>query len=606
MRRFKKAGAILLATSMAFSASVSALAFDDLEGHWAQQYMEDLNDRGFLNGYTDGTMQPEGEITFVETLSLLSRFYHLSKEEAEFANDDFKEIAEDYLPASMDWAEDEVILCLAAEILSEVELLALKPDEPVNKETLAVLLVRALRLEEEAAEFTVDDLTFLDADKITESYVGYVALLVDLKIVTGDDQNMFNPTEGLSRATASTFVSRGIEYIEDNDIELEIESYDGITKTNGIVYSIGSKTIQLRGFHGLITEYPLTGDEEFLVNGDEESPNSDYEGEYAEILYIDDEISRIEITQDDDIEWYQGEIRDLDDDRNGETIEIYDFYSDDTEEFDLESGTDITIDGDSEDFDELSKGMFVTLQIDDRDLESITAIDADYDMEATIDSIKYGTTIYLRVKDDSGVLNVFPFEATDIPDITRGDIDITIDRLGVGDEVTLELNAGLLDAIEASASKKGVEGELTAITSTATGTSWTIEDDGDANTYMLDTLADAYIGDRSIDIDDISIGDKISVLIYGNVITEVEILSEYSSTDKISGTIIVVDHGDDEMTLLSNSRLVYVDFASAIVISAETGATHTIDELDEELTVTIYGEFTSNSNLKATSIIVES
>ncbi len=605
MSRFKKIASLLMAATMTLTATVSALAFDDLENHWAKEYMEDLNDRGFLNGYPDDTMRPDGEITFVETLTLLSRFYELEDEEMEYANADFEEIAVDYLPESMDWATDEVVMCLAAGIITENELEVLPADEPVNKETISVLLVRALQLEEDAAELAKVDLGFADSDEVTDDYTGYIALLVYLKVVTGDEENNFNPKQGLSRAVAATFVSRGIEYIEENDIELVVEDYVGLTKANGIIQHIGTSSMQVRGFHGLITEYELTGDEIFVVNGEEDNPSAEYEGDYVEISFEEEEISKISVEIDKDIDWYQGEIIDLND-RNDVTIEILDFFTEDEDEFEITSDTEISIDGDEEDYDELDEGMFATLKVVDDELEIINAIDADYDLDATITSISYGTTINLRVIDSNDMTYIFPIDATDIPEIMRGDSEITIDRLAIGDEVTIELNAAVPVSIEASASRKGIEGELVAITSTATGTSWTIEEDGDSSTYMLDALADAYIGEKDVDISDVKIGDKISILIYGNVITEVEILSEYSSTDKISGTIIVVDEDADQLTLLSNNRLIYVDARGATIISAETGTTHSIDDLRAELTVTIYGDSTSNTSMDATSIIVES
>jgi len=48
-----------------------AVSFSDVAGHWAEQYINDLTNKGVINGYEDGTYRPEGEIKKSEYIKLI-------------------------------------------------------------------------------------------------------------------------------------------------------------------------------------------------------------------------------------------------------------------------------------------------------------------------------------------------------------------------------------------------------------------------------------------------------------------------------------------------------------------------------------------------------
>lgn len=47
--------------------------FKDTEGHWARQYIEQLADLGYINGYPDGTFMPDYNIKRAESVALINR-----------------------------------------------------------------------------------------------------------------------------------------------------------------------------------------------------------------------------------------------------------------------------------------------------------------------------------------------------------------------------------------------------------------------------------------------------------------------------------------------------------------------------------------------------
>lgn len=597
---------LALAVMLSLALPVSAKSFTDLDGHWAKSYMEDLNKRGYLSGYTDGTMKPEGAITGCEALVFLSRFYGLSDEELEYVTDDYGDIVDDALPASLSWAADEVAVCLAAGIVKESELKTANLQQKIEKQQLAVYLVRALGLESRAEANSGESLTFTDKADINTTCLGYIATLVDIGIIQGDTTNQFTPKVSVTRAMAATMVSRGLDYMEDEDIEPEVDGYTGLERLTGILTKVGSKTVQLRGFDGMLREYSLAKGYTVKVNGSKKSLSDDYEGCYAELGSLNGAITDLRITEDEDVAYLVGRISSVSEGKTENTLSIYDFAKEKSTKIKLTKDYDlnISIAGKDADFDELKKNQFVIALFEDAKLENMFVESGDYDMSGTVSSISYGTTVEFKLADKNGTIYVFPMAITDLPKVERGKTTITIDRLVEGDKVTVEVEDCQVDTIVSEASESAVTGTLSSITTTSDGTWWTITDeDGDDAKYQVDTAAGVYKGSKSISLSDIKIGDAVSVVVYGKVIAEIELKSAAVSSDKITVTVLAVEK--KVITALLGNKLVYIDSSDAAIFNTATGKSMKLSELDAETIITVYGSYKSSANFEATSIVVE-
>ena len=51
--------------------SVTAFAFSDTRGHWAEETIQAMTEKGYLSGYPDGTFDPSGSVTLGEALKLV-------------------------------------------------------------------------------------------------------------------------------------------------------------------------------------------------------------------------------------------------------------------------------------------------------------------------------------------------------------------------------------------------------------------------------------------------------------------------------------------------------------------------------------------------------
>ncbi|MCZ8515155.1 S-layer homology domain-containing protein [Paenibacillus filicis] len=61
----------LLASSLPYAVNADAKSLNDISGHWAAQAINTAVDKGYVDGYPDGTFKPESKVTRAEFLSLL-------------------------------------------------------------------------------------------------------------------------------------------------------------------------------------------------------------------------------------------------------------------------------------------------------------------------------------------------------------------------------------------------------------------------------------------------------------------------------------------------------------------------------------------------------
>lgn len=601
---------VILAIAMAISFSVQAFAasYTDISGHWAEEYLEDLADRGLLTGYQDGTMRPDLNMTTCQLLVLLSRLYSPTTVQKELITEDYGSIVKTTVPTTFSWAYDNLAICLASGILTQSELNTISLSSDIQKEQFALFLTRALQLSDAADALSDSVLSYTDAADISESCRGSVAELASLGIVQGTSDNQFLPQSHISRAVVAAMVSRSLDYLKNNSLTLEIEKYKGYTEAEGIISSVDASTLELCGFDGLTREFIIPSGASVTVNDVSKTITSAYEGEYAKITLKNGTVTGVTIDTDSTATWVQGTVSSTTSTSSENSITVVNPTTGNTTTYQVSTSATITQDDSTVPLTSVSYEDFVTLMLQGNVVTKIRAASGNDQFSGTISQINYGTTTIFKVLGEDGSVYCFSLDIAALPVIKRGDTVISLDRLKVGDTVSVTRKNFAVSLIQEAGTENEVTGELTSVTTTTSGTNWVITtDSGSTMTLSVDEEVSVYNGSTSILLSDIQVGDTVKVVIYDSTITEIYLQSQMASSTKVSGTVLNVDASNKQITVLTSSnKLIYIKVTSSTTILAtSTGKTVSLSSVSSKSSLAAYGSYSSSTVFTATSIVIE-
>ena len=609
----KRIVALLLASALLSALPVTALAaeYTDLTGHWSEPYITELTELGYLTGYTDGTVKPDKTITACEALALLSRFYRPSDDAVQLIHDDYGQFVSSYVDPNLSWAYDEIEICLAAGILSQNELKSLRLTSPIDKELLSVLLVRALQLTEEAQKLTDEgvELSFEDADDLSDSYVGYIAILVNNGIVEGNNHNQFTPHAEVTRAVVSAMVVRGLDYVEDLGRDLVLEEYEDVSHHEGLMTSYANGVLTLRDTYGVSRSYTVPKSAEISVSDGGTSLTSSYVGCYVSVRTSEGTVDSVTVRNEQGITFNQGVITEVAKSSNGYNVTYTNPDSNKSTRLLIPNTAKVTVDGVEKAVSDLKAGMFLTITQSGTTISTVTATSGDLTLTGTIQSLTYGTPAVLKISTEDGGQLVYNLDMSNLPKILWGANEASIERLTAKSSVTLTIRDCKLTQIAVESSADTIDGIVTSVVSTTGGTTWIITDENStSHSLTLDPAANAYQNGTAILPGTIQVGDTVSAVVDGNTILEVYLISSANDTaNKVSGTVLVVDTSAKQITMLnSTNRLIYISTKNvSSIIDAATGDTIRLSSLDVNSKIVAYGSYTDASNFAATSIVVE-
>ena len=234
------------ALAVGLACPASAAGFLDMNGHWAASYAEDLAARKIVMGKAGNLFDPNGEVTAAEALAFCSRLLQLDNAAKQAIQDRRGAEVKALLPEACGWAAPETAICLETGIITRAELEQLCEtggiQKPMAKEDVAMLIVRAMRLEDEAKGLDDLTLTYTDGSEVAEDRLCYVCLLSSLDVVSGTDANEFEPQSPVNRAVMAVMLSRALEKMEDLRIVVDLPAYSTYAWTGGRIVSAASNS----------------------------------------------------------------------------------------------------------------------------------------------------------------------------------------------------------------------------------------------------------------------------------------------------------------------------------------------------------------------------
>ncbi|MGI5971841.1 MAG: S-layer homology domain-containing protein, partial [Oscillospiraceae bacterium] len=176
---------------------VSALAvstFSDTDGHWAREAIETWSGLGIIQGY-DGKFRPDDPITRGDMAVIIDRIMKYQTS----AGNSFTDLGQAYYT-------EAILKANAAGVIQGSGSLV-RPNDVITREEAAVMLGRALGLDESSAPTG-----FSDSGSISSWALGYVSAMAGRGFIHGSG-NMFNPQRPIKRAEIVTILDNAISAI---------------------------------------------------------------------------------------------------------------------------------------------------------------------------------------------------------------------------------------------------------------------------------------------------------------------------------------------------------------------------------------------------------
>ena len=183
--------------------------FADTVGHWSEDYIARCKELGVVNGKTETTFEPNGNVTRAEILAMLLRAKGI----------DIPEYIGGFLDVSADeWYSGYVQYAVDNGIISEAELF--RPNDNVKRCEAAKMIAIANNITTD----TEVQLTYNDSDTFMDWSIEFISALFASGIMTGDDKGNFNANQSLKRGEMAKIICTTIDYNENVDASEKIEA----------------------------------------------------------------------------------------------------------------------------------------------------------------------------------------------------------------------------------------------------------------------------------------------------------------------------------------------------------------------------------------------
>ena len=236
----------LLTLTLCTAMTSEAIAFSDVEGHWAEKSIQKAEEMKVITGYENNRFMPDSYMTRAELVAIINRFLEIQSE------------TDKYIPdvTRQDWFHSDVRKALSAGIIKGDTNGYVRPNDYVTREEAAVIMCRAFYSE---ADGNVDTLSFKDNDSISSWSRADILTFVKNGYITGYPDGELKPKNNITRAEIITILERIIA----GDIEAPMRD----KKVNGN-WIINQKNSQLKNveFFGDLIIGETAGESLYLSN----------------------------------------------------------------------------------------------------------------------------------------------------------------------------------------------------------------------------------------------------------------------------------------------------------------------------------------------------
>ncbi len=604
MKRMVKiiaSGAICAAmcTVNAFAASFSDIHTEQYS--WAKTYIEDMADKGLINGYEDGTFRPDNQVTKLECIALFARAMGALEEAnasiLQKAHEKYDSILQTY---DLGWGHDELAYMLYKGALTESDLntyIRYVKDEPMLRYEAAVIITKAMNGDSQAKEQTKVSLDYTDAKDIPSNALGYVSFVTDNGIMNGMDDGGFAPNQSVLRSQMAVMLARvvdktGYEYIEAKLTKIDTQNL----------------TVVLTDRYGAQSEYSYDENTQFKILG------SDVKAEYmlnnvtvSCTVQNGKLISADSLTETADLTVtgkYQGSIT------SGGVVTIKLIKLGESSSTTYICANDITVsyDGEPATLRSFKSGDIITLELSDGKVYAVKGNKQEYKIEnAVISSVDIEDHLSVTISHSSSQYDGISLPVADNATVQKNGVMTNFSEIYPGDKVTLTVKYGEIASVIANSTSQTFEAIIQSINISNQST-MTVKINSIEKTYIIANDTPITKNGEEITVYDLRVGDNLKITTDSEVITKIVCLGSAISNDgKISGVITDVNTSLGFVKLNVSevsSETVFCNDSKTTIFSSLGGSKKNMSSLKAGAKITAYGKVT-NGAFVASLIVIE-
>ncbi|WP_020619498.1 S-layer homology domain-containing protein [Paenibacillus daejeonensis] len=199
MKRMKKfvIGMLVLAFLVPFinqsQEAAAANNFTDIRGHWAEATIAKWAELGLVSGQSTNRFNPNAPITRAELATLINKVTRVQDE----ATIDYSDVPKNK------WYYREVAKSVQAGYMLGYADGTFKPDAPITRQELAVLITRVTGVAEQQPPAA-----YADVVRAPEWSRGSIGAMIASGTITGKEPNRFNPRALSTRAEVVIILDR--------------------------------------------------------------------------------------------------------------------------------------------------------------------------------------------------------------------------------------------------------------------------------------------------------------------------------------------------------------------------------------------------------------
>ncbi|MBE5040629.1 S-layer homology domain-containing protein [Ructibacterium gallinarum] len=165
--------------------------------HWAYTAITELGKKGIIQGFEDGTFQPDATVSRAEFVKMLILALDMDVTDGESPFEDV---------ASEEWYAPYIISAAKQGLVYGVSQNQFEPDSSITREDMAVILYRAVQNTQIALP-AISDTVFSDGDEISTYALEAVKFMADAGIICGSE-NRFYPKDSALRSETAQMLYR--------------------------------------------------------------------------------------------------------------------------------------------------------------------------------------------------------------------------------------------------------------------------------------------------------------------------------------------------------------------------------------------------------------